>query len=126
MSRDDVPEQDVLFDPELVEDAVDDRRGRLGRPGAGELALGGEGDAADPGTAISRGLADEDDRGVPFPIEVLLEAFPPQARTAVLIERVADPRARERGYQRSQRTTSSSGFQGNLRREPPSLVSGAA
>src|SRR4051794_38732672 len=35
MCRDDVPEQDVVLDPELTEDAVDDRRARLRRPGPG-------------------------------------------------------------------------------------------
>lgn len=39
MRRHDVPEEDVVLDPELVEHAVDDRRARLGRSRAGELSL---------------------------------------------------------------------------------------
>ena len=46
MRRHDVPEQHVVVEPELGEHAVDDRRRRLGRPAARELALGGERDAA--------------------------------------------------------------------------------
>ena len=38
MGRDDVPEQDVLLEPELGQNAVDDRRAGLGGPAAGELA----------------------------------------------------------------------------------------
>ena len=34
-----VPEQDVLLDPQLTQDAVDDRRRGLGRAAAHELAL---------------------------------------------------------------------------------------
>jgi len=39
MCRHDIPEQDVVHDPQLGEGALDDRRGRLGRPAAGQLAL---------------------------------------------------------------------------------------
>jgi len=39
MRRDDVPEQDALLEPKLGEDAVDDRRARLGRAAPGQLPL---------------------------------------------------------------------------------------
>jgi hypothetical protein len=71
MCRHDVPEQDVVHDPELGERALDDRRGRLGRPAAGQLALGGERDPADPRSAVAGGLADEDEPGVPFAVQIL-------------------------------------------------------
>ena len=64
MCRDDVPEEDVVLEPELREHAVDDRRARLGRPGAGELALGGERDPGDARPAVPGGLADQHDRRV--------------------------------------------------------------
>src|SRR5580765_9065722 len=53
MSGNDVPEQHVLLEAELVEHAVDDRRGRFGRPVPGQLALGGEGDAADTRATVA-------------------------------------------------------------------------
>src|SRR4030095_13175435 len=63
MRRDDVPEQHVLLDVELSEDAMNDRRRRLGGPGAGNLALRREGETADACTAIAGPLADEEIAG---------------------------------------------------------------
>src|SRR5262245_57980272 len=58
MGRDDVPEQDVVIEPVLGENAVDDRRRRLGRPGSRQLPLGREGESGDTCTAIAGRLAD--------------------------------------------------------------------
>jgi len=79
MGRDDVPQQDVVLDAELLEHAVDDRRRRLGRPGARELAFGRERDAADASAAIAGGLADEDDPSSAMLGEIGLEAVSQQA-----------------------------------------------
>ena len=54
----------LVLEPELGEDAVDDRRAGLGRAGAGQLALGRERDPGDSRAAIARGLADEQERRV--------------------------------------------------------------
>ena len=59
MGGNDVPEEHLLFDPELGKRAMHDRRRGLGRPGTGQLTLGGEGDARDAGAAVAGGLADE-------------------------------------------------------------------
>ena len=71
MCRHDVPEQDVVDDPALAESALDDRRGRLGGAAAGELALRGEREPADPRPTVAGGLADEDEAGVPLSVQVL-------------------------------------------------------
>jgi hypothetical protein len=60
--RDDVPEQDLLLEAELDEDAVDDGGCRFCRPVPRELPLGGERNAADAGPAIAGGLPDEEKR----------------------------------------------------------------
>src|SRR5919197_3612305 len=60
--RDDIPEQDVLFEPELRKHAMDDGRGCLGRALAGELVLRGEGQPADARSAVAGRLADEEQR----------------------------------------------------------------
>jgi len=62
MRRHDVPEQHVLVELELGQDAMDDRRGRLRRALSGQLALGREGDPRDARTAVPRRLPDEKDR----------------------------------------------------------------
>ena len=64
MGRDDVPEQHPIHQAEFGQHAVDDRRRGLGRPAARELALRGEGDPRDPGAAVARGLADEQERSL--------------------------------------------------------------
>lgn len=85
--RDNVPEQHLLLDPELGEHAVDDRRRRLGRAAAGQLALGGEGDARDPRAAVARRLADEQQRRLLSRAEIREQALAPQIRGgAVTIE----------------------------------------
>ena len=59
-----IPEQDALLEPQLGKDTMDDRRARLGRAYPRQLALRGEGEPADPRTAIARGLTDEQHRRV--------------------------------------------------------------
>ena len=95
MGRDEVPEQDVVLGAELVEDAVDDRRGRLGRAAAGQLPLGRERDPGHPRAAIAGRLADEQNGRVPPRVEVRAEPLTPQRRVGVLVVRRADPRPRE-------------------------------
>src|SRR6266566_6703169 len=109
MRRDDVPEQHVVLDAELRKHAVNDRRGRLGRAVPRELALGGEGNPADPRAAIAGCLADEHDPCVPMSAEVPAKAFLEQLRAGVLVVRLADLRRREPPYelQRFHLTTSS-------------------
>ena len=91
MCRDDVPEQDVVLEPELGEHAVDDRRARLRRPGARELALGRERDPGDARPAVPGGFSHQHNRRAFLRRQVDSQPFSPQARTAVLVERVADP-----------------------------------
>jgi hypothetical protein len=57
---------------------MDDRGRRLRGTGAGELALGGERDPADPRSAVARGLADEDDPRIGVPFEICTEPLAPQ------------------------------------------------
>src|SRR5581483_12370638 len=70
------------------------RRG-LGRPGAAELPLGGEGDAAHAGASVARRLADEDEPRLRARLQVLAETPAPELGAGVLVERRADPRLRE-------------------------------
>lgn len=114
MRRNDIPEQDVLAEPELRERALDDRRGRLGRTTAGELALRRERDAADPGAAISGRLADDQERRLDAALEIREEASAEELRAGVLVERRPDPRLCESLYelQRFQWTSSSIGRRG--------------
>ena len=86
MGRHDVPEEDVLGQPELGEHAVDDGRGSLARRRARELALGGERDAAHARAAVAGGLADEEHPRVASGVEVA-----GQSRRSV------SPRRRRRG-----------------------------
>jgi hypothetical protein len=79
MRRDDVPEQHLLLEPELGQDAVDDRRRCLGGAVSGQLALGRERHAGDAGTAVARRLADEQDRSLASAFEVGGKALPAQA-----------------------------------------------
>ncbi len=99
MRRHDVPEQDVVLDPELREHAVDDRRGRLGGAAPGQLPLGGERDAADAGAAVAGRLADEQDRRVRARREMLARparAAAPTPRTGCASRRCARARAGRR------------------------------
>jgi hypothetical protein len=95
---DDVPEEHCRLQTELLENAVDDRRRRLGRATAGELPLGREGDAREAGATVAGRLADEEQAGT-FPrVEVRGEPLTQQPRTrplCVLVERRANPCGRE-------------------------------
>src|SRR5436309_575973 len=73
MGRDDVPAEDVGPAPELVEGGTDDGRGRLGRAGPRQLALGGERDAADARSPVARRLAYEQDRRPRVSVAAVLE-----------------------------------------------------
>src|SRR5438105_4793732 len=99
MGRDDVPEQYIVFEPELGEDAVDDRRGRLGGPRPGQLPLRGEGNAAPPGAAVAGRFSDEDRRGVRPSREVGTQPRPAQLGAGVLVVRRTDPRRGEAVYE---------------------------
>ena len=109
MGRHDVPEQHLLVELELGEDAVDDRRRRLGRPGAGELTLGGERDAGDSRAAVAGGLADEHERRIALRVEVGGRAGARRCGRRYWLNVSPIRAAASRVYQRSQRTTSSSG-----------------
>ncbi len=74
MRRHDVPEDRPLRYPELAERPPDDRRRRLGRPGSGELPLGGERDPGQTGAAVSGRLSDEEDVRLAALLEVGGEA----------------------------------------------------
>src|SRR3954470_21048540 len=87
MRRDDVPEEDAVLEPELCEDAVDDRGAPLRRPDARQLALGRERNPGDAGASISGGLSDEQKRRVAAALEVGAEPLTAHARAlAVTIE----------------------------------------
>jgi thiamine pyrophosphokinase len=94
MRRHDVPQEDDVGEIELHEHALDDRRSRLARPGARELALGRERDPRDPCATVAGRLSDEQDTRVPRALEVRGQP-PPQEQSAlahrVLVEGVADP-----------------------------------
>lgn len=92
MRRHGVPEQHVGLELELGERAVDDRRRRLGRAGAGELPLRREGQTADACAAVASRLADEEVAGIRTPVQIVDETLAPQFGIGVLVERVADPR----------------------------------
>jgi hypothetical protein len=95
MRGDDVPQQDFSFESQLTQHALDDGRGRFRRPRSGQLALRGERDPGEAGSAIARRLADEEDRRLPPRLEVRDEP-PPEQRgpraVGVLVERATDPR----------------------------------
>lgn len=90
-----VPEQDVVLEPELGEDAVNDRRGRLGRAGSGELPLRRQGDPRDAGTAIAGRLAHEEQRGSGLRVEIGGQPVATELRVGVLVVGRADPCPRE-------------------------------
>jgi len=106
MRRDDVPEEDGVRKLELGKYAVNDGRGRLPARLTGELPLRRERDARDARAAVSRRLADEQQRRARTDVEVAVETLG-KPLVSVLVERGADPRLREPLYQRSQCTTSS-------------------
>lgn len=90
---DDVPEEHIVLEVELREDAVDDGRRGLRGPCSGELALRGERDPGDPGTAVPGRLADEQQRRASMRAEIPNEAIAEEGSArplGVLVERVAD------------------------------------
>src|ERR671936_1150069 len=92
--RDDVPAQRLLLELELGEHTADDRRGRLRRPGARELALRHERDTRDPCAAVAGRLADEQEGSLRPRLQVAEQPFPPNRRArpvAVEVEGRADP-----------------------------------
>jgi hypothetical protein len=93
--RDDVPQQDVVLELELREHAPDDRRRRLGRAGAGELALGRERQAADARAAVAGRLADKQVARRRAPRQVVPQPLAAELRAGVLVERRADAGPRE-------------------------------
>jgi hypothetical protein len=95
MRRHHVPEQDIGVELELRERSVDDRRRRLGRAGAGELALRGERDPADARAAVAGRFADEQVPRVRPPRQVVPQPLAAELRVGVLVERRADAGARE-------------------------------
>ena len=79
--------------PSSCEHRVDDRRGRLGRPGAGELALRGQRNARDARPAIAGRLGDEEEPRVRRLSPDSAASRSRRSRGAgVLVERLADPR----------------------------------
>ena len=110
MRRHDVPQQHVVLDSELAEHAVHDRRARLRRARAGQLALRGEGDAADARAAIPGRLADEDDRRSRVLLEIrarAVRAAAGNARTGCASRRCACGRAGRRDPRREPSATRS-------------------
>jgi len=96
MRRHDVPKQHVVVEAELCEDAMDDRRRRLRRAAAAELALRREGQPAHARAAIAGRLADEQIRRAAPPPQVRDQPLPAEPRRRVLVERLADSRTGER------------------------------
>ena len=100
--RDEVPEEDAVGEPKLLERPLHDRGRRLGRSGAAELALGGEGQAGDARATVSRRLTDEEDGSPPAGLEIADEPLAPPPRAlpvAVEVERHADACAGKVGYE---------------------------
>jgi len=98
VSRDDVPEQHAVADPEPTEHGMDDRGCRLGESAPGHLALGGEWDAGDTRAAVPGRLCDQDHPCVRTGVEVRGKPFAQERRPVALIvevERRADARRRE-------------------------------
>ena len=86
MCRDDIPEQDVVLEPELAQNAVNDRRARLGRAATRELPLGRERDPADARAAVAGRFADEQDPRGALRVRGTLQPLLPEARARVLVE----------------------------------------
>ena len=74
---------------------MDHRGRRLGRAGAGELALGREGETADARAAVAGRLADEQVRRLRPLRQVVPQPLAAELRAAVLVEGRADARPRE-------------------------------
>ena len=94
MRRDDVPEQDVVFDAELGQDTMNDRRGRLSRPTAGEKPLGGERDPGDARPPVTRRLADEKNVCFGTSVQIRRQPVTPLGSTPAVpveVRRLPDP-----------------------------------
>ena len=97
MRRHHVPEQHLL-EAEVVENPVDDRRRRLRRARARQLALRRERDAGDAGATVAGSLADEDDSRVDALLDEPAQPLPPHRPAVALpieVERRAEGRAGE-------------------------------
>src|SRR4051812_21273305 len=104
MRRHDVPEQHVLGKTEVGQHALHDRRRRLGRPCAGEQALGGERDPRETRAAVAGRLADEQHARLPPRLEVLRQPRAEETGSgsvSIEVERLADVGAGEVGDERS-------------------------
>ena len=75
---------------------MDDRRARLGRTGAGELALRRKRQSTDSGAPVARRLADEEISRLGALVDVRREARATALGVGVLVERLADPRLGQR------------------------------
>jgi hypothetical protein len=92
--RHDVPEEHVVREPELGEDALHDRGRRLAGRTPGDLALGGEGQAAHSRPAVPGRLTDQQKARAVAGAEILLEPRPPDLgalAVTVEVERRPDP-----------------------------------
>jgi hypothetical protein len=98
--RHDVPAQS--WEPELSQDALDDRGGRLGRPGSCHLALGGERDAGDTGSAVAGRFANEQKGGARANLEVFVQPASSLSGTiafAIEVECRSDPCGSQMGHE---------------------------
>jgi acylphosphatase len=102
VSRHGVPEENLLLELELGENAVKDRRRGFAGPAPGELALRGEGNSAHARPAVAGRLADEEDRCVPALCQVAEQAVPQKRRACsvpVEVEGRSDPNLPEGLYE---------------------------
>jgi hypothetical protein len=90
MGRHDVPEHDVVLEPELDKGAVDDRRSRLRWAASRELVLGRERHATDSRSSVARRLAHEQVARARPRTQVLAEPPASELRAGVLVEGRAD------------------------------------
>jgi hypothetical protein len=98
MRGNDVPEQHVLLELELGQDAMGDGGRRFRRPQAGELPLGRERDPGDACAPVPGRLADEEDRRGRLSLQVVGEPRAQEPRTwafRVLVEGRSDVRGRD-------------------------------
>ena len=89
MRRDDVPAE--RLDPELGQDIADDRRRRLPRARPGQLPLRREGETADPRTAETGSLADEQKLRIGIPLEIRAKPPAQEGRPRPLAVEVVRP-----------------------------------
>lgn len=87
MSRNEIPEENVVGHAELGQDAVHYRRARLSGSGTRELALGGEWNPADPRPSVTGGLSDDQEPGSAVRRQVVRQPFAPKlGANAVAVE----------------------------------------